>query len=161
MGSQTILCLTSCPFSGLTSLGAPWGEGCASHPRQAGCLGSLRGCQPQPSPSLVAPAARERLGTQPEAFGCQQGGRAEALPSLSASCALLSGFLLPPDSDLPDTEHVAPFFSPRRQEQFQTNPDSYNGAVRENYAWSQDFSDLEIKVPVPKHVVKGKQVKWC
>ncbi|NXP48151.1 NUDC3 protein, partial [Heliornis fulica] len=47
---------------------------------------------------------------------------------------------------------------PTRQEQFQTNPDSYNGAVRENYAWSQDYSDLEIKVPVPKHIVKGKQV---
>ncbi|XP_074837748.1 nudC domain-containing protein 3 isoform X2 [Carettochelys insculpta] len=45
-----------------------------------------------------------------------------------------------------------------RQEQYQTNPDSYNGAVRENYAWSQDYSDLEIKVPVPKHVVKGRQV---
>ncbi|KAM4756461.1 nudC domain-containing protein 3 isoform 2-T2 [Cyanocitta cristata] len=47
---------------------------------------------------------------------------------------------------------------PERQEQFQTNPDSYNGAVRENYTWSQDYSDLEIKVPVPKHIVKGKQV---
>ncbi|NWX49235.1 NUDC3 protein, partial [Steatornis caripensis] len=47
---------------------------------------------------------------------------------------------------------------PTGQEQFQTNPDSYNGAVRENYAWSQDYSDLEIKVPVPKHIVKGKQV---
>lgn len=46
----------------------------------------------------------------------------------------------------------------RRQEQFQRNPDSYNGAVRENYAWSQDYTDLELKVPVPKHVVKGKQV---
>ncbi|KAF4802903.1 NudC domain-containing protein 3 [Turdus rufiventris] len=52
-----------------------------------------------------------------------------------------------------DTEHQA-----KRQEQFQTNPDSYNGAVRENYTWSQDYSDLEIKVPVPKHIVKGKQV---
>ncbi|XP_067396439.1 nudC domain-containing protein 3 [Emydura macquarii macquarii] len=47
---------------------------------------------------------------------------------------------------------------PKRQEHFQTNPDSYNGAVRENYAWSQDYSDLEIKVPVPKHIVKGRQV---
>ncbi|EPY88190.1 hypothetical protein CB1_000193017 [Camelus ferus] len=45
----------------------------------------------------------------------------------------------------------------RRQEQFQRNPDSYNGAVRENYTWSQDYTDLELKVPVPKHVVKGKQ----
>ncbi|XP_054854231.1 nudC domain-containing protein 3 [Eublepharis macularius] len=47
---------------------------------------------------------------------------------------------------------------PKKQEQFQANPDSYNGAVRENYAWSQDYSDLEIKVPVPKHVLKGRQV---
>ncbi|XP_058050121.1 nudC domain-containing protein 3 isoform X2 [Ahaetulla prasina] len=47
---------------------------------------------------------------------------------------------------------------PRKQEQFQANPDSYNGAVRENYTWSQDYSDLEIKVPVPKHILKGRQV---
>ncbi|XP_010623239.1 nudC domain-containing protein 3 isoform X2 [Fukomys damarensis] len=47
---------------------------------------------------------------------------------------------------------------PRVQEQFQRNPDSYNGAVRENYTWSQDYTDLEVRVPVPKHVVKGKQV---
>ncbi|XP_058152665.1 nudC domain-containing protein 3 isoform X1 [Dasypus novemcinctus] len=47
---------------------------------------------------------------------------------------------------------------PKRQEQFQKNPDSYNGAVRENYTWSQDYTDLEVKVPVPKHIVKGKQV---
>ncbi|KAM9216485.1 nudC domain-containing protein 3 [Dugong dugon] len=47
---------------------------------------------------------------------------------------------------------------PKRQEQFQKNPDSYNGAVRENYIWSQDYMDLEVKVPVPKHIMKGKQV---
>lgn len=47
------------------------------------------------------------------------------------------------------------------QEQFQKNPDSYNGAVRENYTWSQDYTDLEVRVPVPKHVVKGKQVIAC
>ncbi|XP_044293306.1 nudC domain-containing protein 3 [Varanus komodoensis] len=47
---------------------------------------------------------------------------------------------------------------PRKQEQFQANPDSYNGAVRENYVWSQDYSDVEIKVPVPKHIRKGRQV---
>lgn len=46
----------------------------------------------------------------------------------------------------------------RGQEQFQRNPDSYNGAVRENYVWSQDYTDLELKVPVPGHVVKGRQV---
>uniref|UniRef100_A0ACB8EYI0 NudC domain-containing protein 3 n=1 Tax=Sphaerodactylus townsendi TaxID=933632 RepID=A0ACB8EYI0_9SAUR len=47
----------------------------------------------------------------------------------------------------------------RIQEHFQGNPDSYNGAVRENYTWSQDYSDLEIKVPVPKHILKGRQEK--
>lgn len=50
------------------------------------------------------------------------------------------------------------WFFLRRQEQFQRNPDSYNGAVRENYTWSQDYTDLELKVPVPTHVVKGRQV---
>ncbi|XP_072122522.1 nudC domain-containing protein 3 [Mobula birostris] len=38
------------------------------------------------------------------------------------------------------------------------NFDSYNGAVRDNYVWSQDYSDLEVKVPVSKQIVKGKQV---
>lgn len=51
-------------------------------------------------------------------------------------------------------------FQIRSQEDFQMDPDSYNGAVRKNYKWSQDYSDLEIKVPVPKDVVKGKQVTW-
>ncbi|XP_040201955.1 nudC domain-containing protein 3 [Rana temporaria] len=46
----------------------------------------------------------------------------------------------------------------RSQDDFQMDPDSYNGAVRKNYIWSQDYSDIEIKVPVPKDVVKGKQV---
>ncbi|KAM6178906.1 nudC domain-containing protein 3 [Rhynchocyon petersi] len=46
----------------------------------------------------------------------------------------------------------------KQQEQFQKNPDSYNGAIRENYIWSQDYMDLEVKVPVPKYIVKGKQV---
>lgn len=50
------------------------------------------------------------------------------------------------------------WFFLRGQEQFQKNPDSYNGAVRENYTWSQDYTDLELKVPVPEHVVKGRQV---
>ncbi|XP_030057596.1 nudC domain-containing protein 3 [Microcaecilia unicolor] len=48
--------------------------------------------------------------------------------------------------------------TPRNQEQFQTNSDSYNGAVRDNYIWSQDYTDLEIKVPVPKEIRKGRQV---
>ncbi|KAL4609532.1 nudC domain-containing protein 3 [Arapaima gigas] len=44
------------------------------------------------------------------------------------------------------------------QEQFQANPDSYNGAVRDNYTWSQDYTDVEVRVHVPANIVKGKQV---
>ncbi|NP_001085799.1 nudC domain containing 3 L homeolog isoform X1 [Xenopus laevis] len=47
---------------------------------------------------------------------------------------------------------------PKGQEENQVDPDSYNGAVRKNYIWSQDYTDVEIKVPVPKAVVKGRQV---
>lgn len=43
-------------------------------------------------------------------------------------------------------------------ENYQCEPDSYNGAVRENYSWSQDYTDVEIRVFVPKTVVKGRQV---
>ncbi|XP_058473571.1 nudC domain-containing protein 3-like [Solea solea] len=44
------------------------------------------------------------------------------------------------------------------QERFQSDPDSYNGAVRENYSWSQDYTDVEVHVFVPKTVIKGFQV---
>ncbi|XP_062410891.1 nudC domain-containing protein 3 [Sardina pilchardus] len=40
----------------------------------------------------------------------------------------------------------------------ESNPDSYNGAVRENYTWSQDYNDVEIKVHVEPNILKGKQV---
>uniref|UniRef100_A0A7N6A975 NudC domain-containing protein 3 n=1 Tax=Anabas testudineus TaxID=64144 RepID=A0A7N6A975_ANATE len=46
----------------------------------------------------------------------------------------------------------------RSQDKFQYDPDSYNGAVRENYSWSQDYTDVEVRVFVPKTVVKGRQV---
>uniref|UniRef100_UPI00398F094E nudC domain-containing protein 3 n=1 Tax=Pristiophorus japonicus TaxID=55135 RepID=UPI00398F094E len=46
-------------------------------------------------------------------------------------------------------------FEPKKCEE---NSDSYNGAVRDNYTWSQDYTDLEVKVPVPKVIVKGRQV---
>ncbi|MEQ2253379.1 NudC domain-containing protein 3 [Ilyodon furcidens] len=46
----------------------------------------------------------------------------------------------------------------KAQNEFQSNSDSYNGAVRENYSWSQDYTDVEVRVFVPKTVVKGRQV---
>ncbi|KAK5852199.1 hypothetical protein PBY51_023687 [Eleginops maclovinus] len=45
------------------------------------------------------------------------------------------------------------------RDKLQADPDTYNGAVRENYSWSQDYTDVEIRVFVPKKVVKGKQVR--
>lgn len=31
--------------------------------------------------------------------------------------------------------------------------------MRENYSWSQDYTDVEVRVFVPKTVVKGRQVR--
>nr|KAG5710222.1 hypothetical protein BaRGS_006741 [Batillaria attramentaria] len=42
---------------------------------------------------------------------------------------------------------------------YQANPESYNGAVRENYSWSQSITDTDVRVTVPKSVVKGKDVQ--
>jgi len=46
-----------------------------------------------------------------------------------------------------------------QQEKFQSNPDSYNGAQRETYCWSQTILDIDVKIPVSKNIKKGKQVK--
>ncbi|NXC39278.1 NUDC3 protein, partial [Penelope pileata] len=97
----------------------------------------------------VAPAAQEvEVETTEEPEPAPDAAPAAASPSPSPEPAEPPGAAAAPQPPPP----------PTRQEQFQTNPDSYNGAVRENYAWSQDYSDLEIKVPVPQHIVKGKQV---
>ncbi|KAK2192271.1 hypothetical protein NP493_35g02031 [Ridgeia piscesae] len=47
----------------------------------------------------------------------------------------------------------------RQQAAFQANPESYNGAVRENYRWSQSISDVDIRIEVPKHIAKGRDVR--
>jgi len=46
-----------------------------------------------------------------------------------------------------------------QQKKFQTDSDSYNGANRDNYCWSQSILDVDIKIKVAKDIVKGKQVK--
>lgn len=43
-------------------------------------------------------------------------------------------------------------------EKCKSDPDSYNGAVTEAYSWSQDYTDVEVRVFVPKSIVKGRQV---
>ncbi|XP_040394374.1 nudC domain-containing protein 3 [Cygnus olor] len=102
----------------------------------------------------VAPAAQEvevETTVEPGPAGEAAGPQDSAAPAAPSPAPAE-----PPGAAAPAQPQPAEL--PTRQEQFQTNPDSYNGAVRENYAWSQDYSDLEIKVPVPKHIVKGKQV---
>ncbi|XP_030319951.1 nudC domain-containing protein 3 isoform X2 [Calypte anna] len=102
----------------------------------------------------LSPAAQEvEVETTVEAVpAAAAGGAAGTQDSAVAQDAAPSpGLAEPPGA-------TAPAALPTKQEQFQTNPDSYNGAVRENYAWSQDYSDLEIKVPVPQHILKGKQI---
>ena len=36
--------------------------------------------------------------------------------------------------------------------------DCYNGAVLDNYSWSQTISDVEVRIPVPSSVTKGRDV---
>ncbi|KAK3089970.1 hypothetical protein FSP39_008118 [Pinctada imbricata] len=47
----------------------------------------------------------------------------------------------------------------RLQQQYQANPESYNGAIRDNYAWSQSITDVDVYAQVPKYITKGKEVK--
>lgn len=36
--------------------------------------------------------------------------------------------------------------------------DCYNGAVLDRYSWSQTIRDIEVKIPVPSSVNKGRDV---
>ena len=36
--------------------------------------------------------------------------------------------------------------------------DCYNGAVLDRYSWSQTIKDIEVKIPVPSSVTKGREV---
>lgn len=39
------------------------------------------------------------------------------------------------------------------------SPDSYNGAVREGFTWSQTISDLDVLVKLPSHLKTSKDLK--
>lgn len=45
------------------------------------------------------------------------------------------------------------------QAKFQSHPESYNGAMRENYCWSQSICDLDVRVKVGPEVTSRNQVK--
>ncbi|VDP89997.1 unnamed protein product [Echinostoma caproni] len=42
---------------------------------------------------------------------------------------------------------------------YQADPDCYNGAVRDQYTWSQTIKDVDIKVQVPSFVKTAKDLK--
>ncbi len=51
----------------------------------------------------------------------------------------------------------------RKQNVFQSDPDSFNGAQRENYSWTQSIKDIDVKIDVSlsewlvgQHVLKVK-----
>ncbi|XP_011148161.1 nudC domain-containing protein 3 isoform X2 [Harpegnathos saltator] len=37
--------------------------------------------------------------------------------------------------------------------------DSYNGAIRENYVWTQTLDDLDVLIKIPEHIKTPKQIK--
>lgn len=46
-----------------------------------------------------------------------------------------------------------------KQQGVRNTGDSYNGAVRENYRWSQSILDLDVQVPVPEYITKARDVR--
>uniref|UniRef100_A0A8C6TTT2 NudC domain-containing protein 3 n=1 Tax=Neogobius melanostomus TaxID=47308 RepID=A0A8C6TTT2_9GOBI len=70
----------------------------------------------------------------------------DALPSCSATELFAQG------------DQAAAGGPANQTEKGHSDPDSYNGAVTETYSWSQDYTDVEVRVFVPKTIVKGKQV---
>lgn len=52
-----------------------------------------------------------------------------------------------------ETKHLK-----KQQTVFQGLSQSYNGAVRDNFSWSQSITDVDVMVKVPENVTKGNQV---
>lgn len=119
--------------------------------------------QSQPETAGPTEAAQESMSAEASA--------AEPVPARAVSADGNETKVQPAESEQPTalpasaaSASVAPAASSDSSEaapdqpSFQTNPDSYNGAVRENYSWSQDYSDVEVRIFVPPSIVKGRQV---
>ncbi|KTG05816.1 hypothetical protein cypCar_00018734 [Cyprinus carpio] len=97
-----------------------------------------------------APVEEKRSTEEPAAVPAPSAQSTETHGETQSSTAEPAGAAAPSNSDS-DTAKVG-------QERFQSNADSYNGAVRENYTWSQDYTDVEVRVHVQPNIVKGRQV---
>lgn len=104
--------------------------------------------------------------SQPSAEEKQSGN--EERQSSTVSPTVRSAVLEPPseqdtspshrDTESAQGEQAAAAGPANDSEKVKSDPDSYNGAVTERYSWSQDYTDLEVRVFVNKSVVKGRQV---
>jgi hypothetical protein len=47
----------------------------------------------------------------------------------------------------------------QEQEFYQSNPQSYNGAIRDNYSWTQTIKDIDVQVKINSNIKSSKQVK--
>ena len=45
-------------------------------------------------------------------------------------------------------QNIVVFVVARQQKVFQSDPESYNGARRENYRWAQSITDLDFRINV-------------
>ncbi|XP_059400925.1 nudC domain-containing protein 3-like [Carassius carassius] len=97
-----------------------------------------------------APVEEKRSTEEPTAVPAPSAQSTETHGETLSSTAEPAGAAAPSNSDS-NTANVG-------QDCFQSNADSYNGAVREKYTWSQDYTDVEVRVHVQPNIVKGRQV---
>lgn len=115
------------------------------------------------SRSVPAAVQECEVSSEPQAE-CSQESKGEAqsatlTPEVQDSTASTQD-ALPSCSDtaLAQEDGAASVGPANETEKCQSDPDSYNGAVTETYSWSQDYTDVEVRVLVPKTIVKGRQV---
>lgn len=88
-----------------------------------------------------------------------------AMPDFSTRCLSSTNDASPPPTppSLPPTaairEETVATSNAVPSSDFQDNPDTYNGAARDNYSWGQSIKDLDLRVRVDKDIMKGKQVR--
>ncbi|XP_072515598.1 nudC domain-containing protein 3 isoform X2 [Salminus brasiliensis] len=139
-------------------------EKLAAHDRE-------RAMQPAEEVNAIPPAAQElEVQSQPEEVAPvevkQESTPAAASSSEPAAAAVVDSqsqnSVQSVESDQPavaaGSASASASSTNAAQASFQANSDSYNGAVRENYSWSQDYTDVEVRVFVPPSIVKGRQV---
>uniref|UniRef100_A0A3P8VGM5 NudC domain containing 3 n=1 Tax=Cynoglossus semilaevis TaxID=244447 RepID=A0A3P8VGM5_CYNSE len=103
-------------------------------------------------------AAAQELEVTTELHKDREQPRSEEA-KMEEACSVDAGDVLAPAASALTSNPKPDMLRLRTQEKFQSDADSFNGAVRENYSWSQDYTDVEVHVFVPKAVVKGQQVQ--